>query len=50
MSDICDDINQTDQIRFWLNELTALSPKQIEKLIEKLKIRTVKPSLDRLIS
>jgi hypothetical protein len=43
MSKICDDINQTDQMRFWVSELTALSPKQVESVIEVLKSRTVRP-------
>ena len=43
MSKICDDINQTDQMRFWVSELTALTPKQVDSVLEVLKTRTVRP-------
>lgn len=44
MSKICDDINQTDQMRFWVSELTALSPKQVDSVLEMLKTRSVRPT------
>jgi hypothetical protein len=43
MSKICDDINQTDQMRFWVSELTALSPKQVDSVLEVLKTRNARP-------
>jgi hypothetical protein len=49
MSKICDDINQTDQLRFWVSELTAFSPKQVDSVLEVLKSRKVRP-VDRLAS
>jgi fibrillarin-like rRNA methylase len=49
MSKICDDINQTDQIRFWVSELTTFSPKQVDSVVEVLKARTVRP-VDRMAS
>jgi hypothetical protein len=44
MSKICDDINQTDQMRFWVSELTALSPKQVDSVLEVLKTRNARPT------
>ena len=49
MSKICDDINQTDQLRFWVSELTAFSPKQVDSVVEVLKARKVR-SVDRIAS
>lgn len=43
MSKICDDINQIDQMRFWVSELTALSPKQVDSVLEVLKTRNIRP-------
>jgi hypothetical protein len=42
-------MHQTEQIRFWVSELTAFSPKQVEMVIEVMKTRLIKP-LDRLAS
>ncbi|HEY9826083.1 MAG TPA: hypothetical protein V6D19_11585 [Stenomitos sp.] len=49
MSKICDDINQTDQMRFWVSELTALTPKQVDSVLEMLRSRKIR-SLDRMAS
>lgn len=49
MTKICDDINQTEQIRFWVGELTAFSPKQVDSVIEVLKSRQVR-TLERMAS
>jgi hypothetical protein len=49
MSKICDDINQTDQLRFWVSELTAFSPKQVDSVLEVLKSRNLRP-VDRMAS
>jgi hypothetical protein len=44
MSKICDNINQTDLMRFWVSELTALSPKQVDSVLEVLKTRNARSS------
>jgi hypothetical protein len=44
MFKICDDTNQTDQLRFWVSELTAFSPKQVDSVLEVLKTRKVRPT------
>jgi hypothetical protein len=49
MSKICDDTNQTDQLRFWVSELTAFSPKQVDSVVEVLKSRKLRP-VDRMAS
>jgi hypothetical protein len=41
MYKICDDISQTDQMRFWVSELTSLTPKQVESVLESLKMQRV---------
>lgn len=44
MSKICDDVSQTEQMRFWVSELTALTPKQVDSVIELLKTKELRPS------
>lgn len=34
MFSICDDINQTDLLRSWVEELTGFTPQQVEQVIE----------------
>ncbi len=41
MSKICDDINQTEQMRFWVSELTSLTPKQVDSVLETLKSKRI---------
>jgi HPt (histidine-containing phosphotransfer) domain-containing protein len=36
MFSICDDINQTDLLRSWVEELTGFTPQQVEQVIEQL--------------
>lgn len=36
MIKICDDVNQTELMRFWLQELTSFSPEQVEVVVETL--------------
>jgi hypothetical protein len=43
MSTICDDINQTEQIRFWVSELTTFTPKQVDSVVEALKSKKAQP-------
>jgi hypothetical protein len=44
MSKICDDVSQTDQMRFWVSELTALTPKQVDSVIELLRTKEPRQS------
>jgi hypothetical protein len=44
MSKICDDISQTEQIRFWVSELTAFTPKQVDSVIEILRAKEIRQS------
>lgn len=41
MPDICNDINQTEQLRFWVSELTGFKPQEVESVLKVL--RTKKP-------
>jgi hypothetical protein len=41
MSMVCDNINQTEQMRFWVSELTAFTPKQVDSVLEVLKNKRV---------
>jgi hypothetical protein len=43
MSKICDDISQTEQIRFWVSELTTFTPKQVDSVVEALKSKKTQP-------
>ncbi len=36
MFSICNDINQTDQIRSWVEELTHFSPQQVETVMQQI--------------
>lgn len=49
MSKICDDISQTDQIRFWVSELTSLTPKQVDSVLESLEMKRVQ-QFERVVS
>jgi hypothetical protein len=39
MSMVCDNINQTEQMRFWVSELTTFTPKQVDSVLEVLKTK-----------
>jgi hypothetical protein len=41
MSKICDDINQTEQMRFWVSELTSFTPNQVDSVLEALKSKRI---------
>jgi hypothetical protein len=41
MSIVCDNINQTEQMRFWVSELTAFTPKQVDSVLEVLKTKRI---------
>jgi hypothetical protein len=43
MFKICDDIHQTEQIRFWVGELTNFTPKQVDSVVEALKSKKTQP-------
>jgi hypothetical protein len=49
MPKICDDISQTDQMRFWVSELTTLTPKQVDSVLEALKTQRI-PQMERMAS
>lgn len=36
MFTICDDVNQTDLLRSWVEELTAFTPQQVENVIQQI--------------
>ena len=36
MINLCDDVKQTELMRFWLQELTSFSPEQVEVMVETL--------------
>ncbi|NJM77531.1 MAG: hypothetical protein HC852_19325 [Acaryochloridaceae cyanobacterium RU_4_10] len=36
---VCDNINQTEQMRFWVSELTTFTPKQVDSVLEVLKTK-----------
>ena len=36
MFSICDDINQTDLLKSWVEELTSLTPQQAETVVQKI--------------
>jgi HPt (histidine-containing phosphotransfer) domain-containing protein len=36
MFSICDDIQQTDLLRSWVEELTAFTPQQVETVIQQI--------------
>jgi hypothetical protein len=39
MSMVCDNINQTEEMRFWVSELTTFTPKQVDSVLEALKTK-----------
>lgn len=39
MSIVCDNINQTEEMRFWVSELTTFTPKQVDSVLEALKTK-----------
>jgi hypothetical protein len=41
MSMVCDNINQTEQMRFWVSELTTFTPKQVDSVLEALKSKRI---------
>jgi hypothetical protein len=48
MPEICTDINQTEQIRFWVSELTDFTPDEVDSVLRVLK--TKKPRLSEQIA
>ncbi|MGF1603374.1 MAG: hypothetical protein ACFCU8_15400 [Thermosynechococcaceae cyanobacterium] len=36
MFSLCDDLNQTDLVRSWVEELTGFTPQQVEQVMEQL--------------
>lgn len=49
MSKICNDISETEQMRFWVSELTTFTPKQVDSVIELLRSKEIRQS-ERLAS
>lgn len=41
MSMVCDNINQTEEMRFWVSELTTFTPKQVDSVLEALKTKEI---------
>jgi hypothetical protein len=37
MPEICTDINQTEQMRFWVSELTGFKPHEVDSVLKVLK-------------
>lgn len=48
MPEICTDISQTEQMRFWISELTSFTPCQVDSVLNILK--TKKPLLSNQIA
>jgi hypothetical protein len=48
MPEICTDINQTEQIRFWVSELTDFKPHEVDSVLKVLKAK--KPLLSQPIA
>lgn len=42
MFSLCDDIKQTDLVKSWVEELTSLTPQQVETVIQELQAREMK--------
>lgn len=36
MTNICDNTNQTELLRFWVRELTQLSPNEVDEIVTAL--------------
>jgi hypothetical protein len=39
MPEICTDIEQTEQIRFWVSELTGFKPHEVDSVLKLLKAK-----------
>jgi hypothetical protein len=39
MLEICTDINQTEQMRFWVSELTGFTPLEVDSVLKVLKAK-----------
>jgi hypothetical protein len=48
MPEICTDISQTEQMRFWVSELTGFTPREVDSVLRVLKAR--KPRLSEQIA
>ncbi len=48
MYSLCEDSNQKDLMRFWIQELTGYPPQQVDTVVEKLSQRQVSPSAPAL--
>jgi hypothetical protein len=44
MSKICNDVSETEQLRFWVSELTTFTPKQVDSVIELLRSKEIHQS------
>jgi hypothetical protein len=49
MPEICNDINQTEQMRFWVSELTGCNPSEVDSVLKVLKAKKPRMS-DRIAS